>query len=192
MPIEDIFKVPIYSTTLNLDIKALQIFCRNNQVDGLTPVQNNNDLQPLVNEIEKHSTIFSNSFINKKKQVIKDFWFNINFYKDFNKSHCHPLSILSGVFYVKTPKGCGEISFDNPAGDVLAYYNSYFRSFTDTIQDNNTGFYDSWNTYNAEQWQLPPIENKLYIFPSWLKHSVNSNQNKTEERIAFSFNTITK
>jgi hypothetical protein len=25
-----------------------------------------------------------------------------------------------------------------------------------------------------------------------LKHSVNSNQNKTEERIAFSFNTITK
>ena len=42
---------------------------------------------------------------------------------------------------------------------------------------------------DAVTWWMPSEVNTLYLFPSWLNHCVEANENKTEERISISFNT---
>ena len=191
MSIHDIFKVPVYSTQLDLDIKKIQLLCnehhQNNQgnfVSNVGGYQSYNlmyyptDLRPLVDEIESHSNKFSEEFLSTK-QVLSNIWININRYKDSNKSHFHAGADISGVYYVKTPDDCGKIAFEHPAIDVLDYYYSPEPS-------------KEFNEYNSQIWWKPAVENRLYLFPSWLKHHVEPNLNKTEERVSISFNTIEK
>ena len=192
MSIHDIFKVPVYSTQLNLDIKKLQSFCNEYQQKGTGQTLSNvggyhsNDLplndvslHPLIKEINTHSSKFAKEFINNNEQVLSNMWINISLYKDINKIHNHPGADISGVYYVKTPDDCGNITFEHPAIDVLSYY---FR------HDEEKEF----NVYNSPTWWKPVFENHLYLFPGWLKHRVEPNLNKTEERISISFNTIEK
>ena len=189
--IQDIFKVPIYEVKLDLDTKNLEHFCKKHQTNNPGRVISNvggyqsNDLDlwanepilsSLLNQIQIHSNKFAKEFINNNEQVLDNIWFNINLYKDFNNSHNHPLSNISGVYYVKTPDDCGNIVFEHPAIDVLSYY----YSLTSLKE---------FNEYNSFTWWKPAIENYLYLFPSWLKHYVQPNKNKTEERISISFNT---
>ena len=47
-----------------------------------------------------------------------------------------------------------------------------------------------YNNYNSGTWWLPSEENNLYLFPSWLKHRVEPNLNKNENRISISFNLV--
>ena len=105
-------------------------------------------------------------------------WVNIGLYKDSNSSHNHPFCDISGVYYVKTPEKCGNITFEHPAIDVLDYY------FPKPSGE--------FNEYNSPNWWKPAVENSLYLFPGWLKHYVEPNLNKTEERVSISFNTIEK
>ena len=190
MSIHDIFKVPVYSTQLDLDIKKIQLLCnehhQNNQgnfVSNIGGYQSYNlmyyptDLRPLIDEIESHSNKFSEEFLSTK-QVLSNIWININRYKDSNKSHFHAGADISGVYYVKTPDDCGKIAFEHPAIDVLDYYSSEPSK--------------EFNEYNSQIWWKPAVENRLYLFPSWLKHHVEPNLNKTEERVSISFNTIEK
>ena len=107
-------------------------------------------------------------------------WINISLYKDTNKSHNHPGADISGVYYVKTPDDCGDIVFEHPSLDVLCYYGS--------VDDESVKL----NNYNSREWVFTPTENTLYLFPGWLKHRVEPNGNKTEERISISFNTNEK
>ena len=49
--------------------------------------------------------------------------------------------------------------------------------------------YNIWNTFNGS---IPSRNNELILFPSWLEHSVNSNEKATTDRISISFNTFAK
>ena len=197
MSIHDIFRVPVYSTQLNLDIKKLQSFCNEYQQKDtgrlLTNVggyQSNDlpldklkwpmgeSLYPLVEEINTHSNKFAKEFINNNEQFLSNMWINISLYKDTNRSHNHPFSDISGVYYGKTPDDCGNIVFEHPAESVLVYH----------LKEDS----GELNEYNSPSWGKPVFENHLYLFPSWLKHRVEPNLNKTEERISISFNTIEK
>jgi uncharacterized protein (TIGR02466 family) len=191
MTIDDIFKVPIYSTQLNLDIKKIQLLCNEYQqkdtgrlltnVGGYQSTDlpfNEVSLHPLIREINTHSNNFAKEFINNNEQFLSNMWINISLYKDTNRSHNHPFSDISGVYYVKTPDDCGNIVFEHPALDVLNYY--------------SPKPYKEFNEYNSPTWWKPAVENHLYLFPSWLKHRVEPNLNKTKERISISFNTLEK
>lgn len=113
-----------------------------------------------------------------KKQAMNNIWFNTNSYNNSNVYHNHGESgfDISGVFYVKTPEGCGDISFKHPAQDVLNDY------FIDVKPSENV------STYRKKTWCLPSVANMLYLFPSWLFHQVKRNRNKVEKRISISFN----
>ena len=189
---KDIFKVPLYQVKLNFDVKKLQSFCKEWQHNHFGESKSNRGgyqssslpkddplIYSLIQELEYHSTSFANEFINNKKQKVDNLWININGYKDSNVTHIHPNSILSGAYYVNTPKDCGDLKFEHPAIDSLAYY-------TENLTCDNPSI------YNAVHIMVPAIENTLYIFPSWLKHSVQSNQNIKEDRISISFNTFLK
>ena len=191
MSIHDIFKVPVYKAQLNLDIKKLQSFCNEYQQKDTGKTLSNvggyhsNDLplndvslHPLIKEIGTHSSKFAKEFIGNNEQVLSNMWINISLYKDTNRSHNHPGGVISGVYYVKTPDDCGKIVFEHPAIDVLSYYSPKSSK--------------EFNEYNSGTWWKPAVENSLYLFPSWLKHRVEPNLNKTEERISISFNTHEK
>jgi uncharacterized protein (TIGR02466 family) len=194
MTIQDIFKIPIYEVKLDLDIKEIQSFCKKHKIEGKSRVLSNvggyqsHDLslkdvtlQPLIKEIETHSTKFANAFINERCQGIKNMWININSYKDTNMAHRHAGCDLSGVYYVKAPSDCGNIVFEHPAYDLLQYHN--------ILANVRVWEPEKWSAYNLGRAGKPAVENTLYLFPGWLKHSVNPSQNKTEERISISFNT---
>ena len=191
MAVQEIFSVPIYKIKLDLDVKKLQSFCNNyKHNDTVGKVLSNrggyhsNDLpldnvilQPLIKEIETHSSQFANTFFSKNKQILNNMWFNINFYKDSNISHNHFGDDISGVYYIKTPNECGNIIFEHPAKDLFDYYFLNVENRKEV------------NIYNARTWWMPSEVNMLYLFPAWLNHSVELNKNKTEERISISFNT---
>jgi len=137
-------------------------------------IKDDSTIIELVESIEKHLNIFSKDFSIKKAFYVDNIWININNYKDYNERHFHPRSILSGVFYVKVPKDSGMLKFYNPLGNIM-----------EATLENKV---DKWNEKNSVVMQVKPKENDLFIFPSWLDHSVLPNLNKTEERISFSFN----
>tara|TARA_R100001244_G_scaffold98606_1_gene73617 strand:+ start:614 stop:1201 length:588 start_codon:yes stop_codon:yes gene_type:complete len=193
MSIKNLFTVPIYETKLDLDTDKLRLFCIEHKIQNEGVMKSNvggyqsnridvdfdECLRPLFEEVVNHATKFANIFLaNDGKQKMNYAWYNINYYKDNNKSHTHPVFCdIASVYYVKTPENCGVIQFENPAKRELEFTSRGIIP-------------ESWNAYNSRTWWLPVSENTLYLFPCWLSHYVEPNNNKDEERISFSLNTV--
>ena len=129
-------------------------------------------LQSLIKNIENYGNIFCNEILKiNKKITLSNMWLNINFYKDYNISHVHPFSVLSGVFYIKSLENSGSLIFEKDSSSE--YY----------IKDKLI----EYNLCNSTSYIIPPKENTLYLFPSWYKHCVGPNLSN-EERISISFN----
>jgi len=180
----NIFKTSIFVTKLNINLKNILNFCYSYKKDtrvlsNLGGTQssdlniNSPELKDLKYNILKSSNeIGKNIFQFNRDLNISNIWFNINKYKDSNSLHTHPFSILSGVFYVKTPKNCGELVFFNPVR---------ISSFIENLN------FNGYNPHNSTDTKITPQENILIIFPSWLEHYVKPNMSK-QDRISFSFN----
>ncbi len=87
--------------------------------------------------------------------------------------HSHPNNYLSGVYYVKIPRGGETITFNDP------------RIQTGIIAPHVTQV----DKTNAIQASLPVKEGRMLLFPSWFVHSVPPNMSN-EERISISFNVM--
>ena len=197
--LQTLFATPLYCTILDLNITNLKHFCEKTQKKDIGRIASNSGgyqsnnlsldkgpLSPLIKEIETNANIFAQQFLNKKvTQKIESIWINSNLYKDTNRIHSHPGSAISGVYYVKTPSECGQIIFEHPAGRALEYY---MESIDSLPGRRNELASEEYNSFNSFRTGLKPTENTLYLFPSWLMHYVESNMNKTEERISISFN----
>lgn len=101
---------------------------------------------------------------------IQNIWININCPGAYNHLHNHAGGLLSGVYYVKSVPEQGNIFFER--GDNAEY-------FLPPIEKPNY-FTSTATTYKA-------VTDAVYIFPSWLKHSVQPNLTQ-EDRISISFN----
>ncbi|MCF3650908.1 TIGR02466 family protein [Synoicihabitans lomoniglobus] len=86
--------------------------------------------------------------------------------------HLHPLSFISGTYYVQTPGGCPGIKFEDPRLDRFMAAPPRRAK----VRPENEIFV----TYPAEA-------GNVILFESWLRHEVPANQ-VTEERISISFN----
>jgi uncharacterized protein (TIGR02466 family) len=98
-------------------------------------------------------------------------WAMVNGKYASNALHNHPNSILSGVYYLKTPENCGVLSFTDP------------RSAAQMLNPPIVEF---------NLWTLPKISYKpeagmMLLFPSWLLHGVETNMSE-DTRISVSFN----
>jgi uncharacterized protein (TIGR02466 family) len=98
-------------------------------------------------------------------------WININSPRDYNVLHNHIGSVLSGCYYVDAHPEQGNIEFDR--SDNADYH----------IPTNIT----KTTYFNATRATYAAKTGALYIFPSWLKHSVQGNRSKTD-RISVAFN----
>jgi len=124
--------------------------------------------------IEKSISIIINSF-TVKKYKITNMWININGPGGYNVSHTHPDSHLSGVFWISAPKNCGVLRFESPN-----HFTQYeiIKSYSENIKQSLNLYHDFW---------LEPSEGKLIIFPSDIRHFVETNQSN-DDRISISFN----
>ena len=102
--------------------------------------------------------------------AIQNIWVNVNTPGSYNHLHNHAGSILSGVYYVKATLEQGNIFFER--GDNAEY-------FLPPMEKPNY-FTSTATTYKA-------MTSAIYIFPGWLKHSVQPNLT-SEDRISVSFN----
>jgi len=186
MEIIDLFKQCVAKITLNENLTLLSKFClkikkqqKGRNISNIGGFQSENielnskEIKNLCNNITLHANeYFKNILKNKKNIFLDSLWVNVNNYKDFNMMHEHPFSKISGVFYVKTPKNCGNIVFISDS-KILSYL--YPDSMTE------------FNNYNASRFYLQSMENVLYLFPSWLNHYVEPNLSN-KDRISISFN----
>jgi uncharacterized protein (TIGR02466 family) len=86
--------------------------------------------------------------------------------------HLHPLSTISGTYYVRTPRGCAGLKLEDPR---LDRFMAAPPRRADARPDNRP-----WVTVPAEA-------GKLVLFESWLRHEVPSNP-VAAERVSISFN----
>ena len=95
----------------------------------------------------------------------------------YNEWHIHPLSTLSGVYYIKHDgsRENGDILFKHPKSLYLT--NSHFPP----------GIIEKTNEITSGVMKVLPISNMLLIFPSWVDHKVENNS-KDVTRISLSFN----
>jgi uncharacterized protein (TIGR02466 family) len=186
----NLFSCTILSSDTNIDNKKLIKYCEQiKKKDKGRVVSNeggyqsnlldlsNKELQPLITNIIQSTSVYLNqcSFKNELKYELQSMWLNINSYKDSNRPHIHPQCLFSGVYYVKAPENCGNIVFLHPVMELLSYdWNDEFKS---KLIENN-----------SPNWKMPYKDGRLYLFPSWLRHSVMPNLNKKEKRISIAFN----
>ena len=195
--LRSLFATPLFVADLDLNISNLKHFCEKTQKKDIGRIASNSGgyqsnnlsldkspLSPLIKEIETNANVFAQQFLNKKViQKIDSIWMNTNSYKDSNRVHSHPGSSISGVYYVKVPSNAGNIIFQHPAFETLGYYYNSMSALPGEVNEP-----EEYNQFNTSSVSSPVAENTLYLFPSWLMHYVESNMNKTEERISISFN----
>ncbi|QLY27198.1 2OG-Fe(II) oxygenase family protein [Bdellovibrio sp. KM01] len=110
--------------------------------------------------------------INPKELKMSSCWVNIMPTSVIHTMHLHPLSVISGTYYLQTPKNCSAIKFEDPRMD------SFMAS---PPRKHNA------KTHNQRYHSVEPQEGNLVLFESWLRHEVPAND-AAKERISISFN----
>ncbi|MDX1952485.1 MAG: TIGR02466 family protein [Verrucomicrobiota bacterium] len=129
----------------------------------------------LEKRITQHVKLFAGHLefdLTGRKLEMTDCWINIMPRHAVHGLHLHPLSTVSGTYYVKTPRNCSSIRFEDPR---LSRFMAAPPRRADARPHNRQHV-----KYKAEA-------GKLVLFESWLRHEVASNPTEME-RISISFN----
>lgn len=110
--------------------------------------------------------------LGKGRLEMSAFWLNIMGQGCHHSFHLHPLSTVSGTFYLQVPRGSGVFKFEDPR--LAAFMASPPRK--PGARRDNQRFV-----------AIEPESGDLVLFESWLKHEVVANRAKSE-RISVSFN----
>ena len=92
------------------------------------------------------------------------YWINVMPPGAYHRIHTHPNANLSGVIYLQTPEGSGDLYIPSP-------YDNCINTIIKTVPD----------------YVLKPEVRQVYLFPSSLPHSVSRNESD-EDRVSISFN----
>lgn len=101
-----------------------------------------------------------------------DCWVNIMPRHAAHGLHLHPTSTISGTYYVKTPRGCSMLKFEDPR---LASMMAAPPRIAVPRPENRSFVY------------YPVEAGRVILFESWLRHEVAANRS-AGERISISFN----
>lgn len=104
--------------------------------------------------------------------TMSDCWLNIMGPGSAHSLHLHPQSVLSGTYYVATPRGCPGLKFEDPR--LSRMMASPMRSL-----DAPPGL--------RPHISYPARAGRVILFESWLRHEV-PRQTVHGERISISFN----
>lgn len=131
--------------------------------------------QSLENSINSHVKKFIKQLdydVDARSLKMTQCWVNIMGEKSFHTSHAHPLSVLSGTFYVDVPKNASSIKFEDPRLPLFM---------------NTPAVKEKAKLTNQRFIEVTPSSGYVILFESWLKHEVPMNLAK-KDRISISFN----
>jgi uncharacterized protein (TIGR02466 family) len=163
------------------DDKAGQAWCRANAYGGYTSYSSLDDLPirapqfaDLVKRLDKHVASFAKTlrFDLTRKLKLDSMWINVLNPGGVHTSHIHPHSVISGTYYVTTPKGSSALKFEDPRLGLMMAAPTKKANAPPAAQP---------FVY------MTPEPGTLILFESWLRHEVPPNQAR-EPRISISFN----
>ena len=181
-----LFEYGVWKTTFNSDLKE---FCYKIQsIDKGRNKSNVNGWQssdldksqeyikPLISHITKETNTYAKNYFSNPSFKLDNMWVNINPTHSYNRQHTHPGSMFSGVYYIQTPKNCGNIYFERPQMDLEESFDWKYNKGT-------------FNSLNSLEWWMPSTKHICYIFPSYMRHYVEPNRSDID-RISISFNLL--
>jgi uncharacterized protein (TIGR02466 family) len=127
----------------------------------------------LERQLTRHVKAFARRLefdLSGRSLTMTDCWVNIMPRGVVHGLHLHPLSTISGTYYVQTPRGSPGIKFEDPRLDR-------FMAAPPRKAD----------AANRPWVVLPAEAGSLVLFESWLRHEVAANP-LDSERISISFN----
>ena len=125
----------------------------------------------IDSEVEKYARSLELDLGDGRLEM-SEFWVNVMGRGCRHPFHLHPLSTVSGTFYLQVPAGSGALKLEDPR--LPSFMASPPRKRGARIE--NRRFFD-----------LVPKAGELVLFESWLKHEVTVNRS-SRERISASFN----
>jgi len=129
----------------------------------------------LERRLRRHVRAFARRLaldLEGRELAMTDCWINVMPRGVVHGLHLHPLSTISGTYYVRTPRGTAGIKFEDPR---LDRYMAAPPRRVDCRPEQRP-----WFTVAAEA-------GKVVLFESWLRHEVPPNP-VAAERISISFN----
>jgi uncharacterized protein (TIGR02466 family) len=127
----------------------------------------------LGHHLRRHVSAYARTLeydLSGRELAMTDCWFNIMPRGVTHGLHLHPLSTISGTYYVRTPRGVPGLKFEDPR---LDRYMAAPPRRADAQQQ-------AWVT-------IPVAAGTLLLFESWLRHEVPPNP-VAAERVSVSFN----
>jgi uncharacterized protein (TIGR02466 family) len=124
----------------------------------------------LAKLIDRHVLRYAQALdldLEGRKLAMTDCWINIMGRHAVHGLHLHPVSTISGTYYLRTPVGAPGLKFEDPRLD----------RFMAAPPRRGSG---SWIT-------IPARAGQLVLFESWLRHEVPM-QRSDAERVSVSFN----
>ncbi len=130
------------------------------------------DLEKLINPLVRQFIKHTEMDIHGKELRMNSCWLNIMPKHVVHSMHMHPLSVVSGTYYLKIPKGSGGIKFEDPRMGL--FMASPARKENARIE-------------NQRFVTLQPKVGEVILFESWMRHEVPTNQ-AASDRVSVSFN----
>jgi uncharacterized protein (TIGR02466 family) len=165
--------------------EAGRAWCREKGYAGYTSYASLNDLprratcfETLAARIRKHAAAFAGTLmwdLAGRRLQLDNLWVNSLAPGGAHSGHVHPHCVLSGTYYVRTPKGASAIKFEDPRHPLMM---AAPVSREDAPQDRQRFV------------SIAPAPGDLLMWESWLRHEVPPNRARSE-RISISFNLRT-
>jgi uncharacterized protein (TIGR02466 family) len=162
--------------------KAGRAWSAKNYPGGYTSYASLNELhrfsstfEGLERRITRHVRKFARELeldLRGREIRMTDCWVNIMPPSAAHSLHLHPLSFISGTYYVATPQGCPGLKFEDPRLDRFM-----------AAPPRLAGAKPS----NKAHVTYPAKAGNVILFESWLRHEVAQNR-VDAERISISFN----
>ena len=167
---------------LQHDDRAGRIWSRRNYPGGYTSYNSQCQMQRvspsfawLEKRLDTHVARFARSLdfdLRGKTLAMTDCWVNVMRRQVTHSLHLHPLSTISGTYYVSTPHGCAGLKFEDPR----------LERFMAAPPRRSKA-----RTSNRAWVSLPAKVGQVVLFESWLRHEVPPNPSRAE-RVSISFN----
>lgn len=192
-----LFSVPLYKTNIGVMDSVEKTWLKNlhfpPQSVGLyksdeepknagMDVLNQNQIKNLRYKILKAVEHFTNEVLDIEQTFeLTTSWVNKYGKEDLNHQHSHPNSMISGVYYIESDETSAPIIFNKP----YFYTNLFHETIKPTFKNKNN------NQFNLDYYGLKPATGDLYIFPSWLEHTVPP-QESDKVRWSLAFNCFAR
>jgi uncharacterized protein (TIGR02466 family) len=129
----------------------------------------------LERRLDRHVRRFAAALdfdLTDRALAMTDCWVNLMPRHAVHGLHLHPLSTISGTYYVKTPAGCSALKFEDPR---LPMFMAAPPRAAAPRPENRTFI------------RYPARAGNVILFESWLRHEVAANPTAAE-RVSISFN----